>query len=190
MKILVVDNGTSHLSELKNILSSHDFGIVKYHEINSVNADDFDAIVLSGGDFPLKGNEAKLQEEIDLIKNYQKPIFGICFGFEVIAYVFGAKLKQLRSKEQGILDLKVIEPDQIFLNIPNFQVYEGHRWVINKPTDEIIALARSKDGIEAIKHKTRPIYAVQFHPEMFVKETCGDEIFNNFLKLVNSHSLR
>jgi anthranilate/para-aminobenzoate synthase component II len=42
---------------------------------------------------------------------------------------------------------------------------------------------RSKDGIEAIKHRTRPIYGVQFQPEKFIEPTCGRDIFNNFLKL-------
>lgn len=185
MKILIIDNGTSYLPQLENLLSGHTFQVVKYSEIGTTNSDDFDAVVLSGGhDFPVSGNEERLQKEIDLVINSKKPLFGICFGFEVIARAFGARHEVMQNKEHGILDIQVVEPDEIFLNIPNFKAFESHRWVIKEPVKEMLVLARSKDGIEAFKHKTRPIYAVQFHPEMFVEKSCGDEIFHNFLNSI------
>lgn len=185
MKILVIDNGTSYLNQLKNLLSDTSLEVINYSEINQANSENFDAIILSGGhDFPVSGNGYRLEKEINLITDSKKPIFGICFGFELIASIFGAKLELMENKEHGILDIQVIEPDKIFLKIPNFQVFESHRWVIKKPAHDLIALAQSKDGIEAIKHRIHPIYAVQFHPEMFTDKTCGDEIFRNFLNLV------
>lgn len=189
MKILVVDNGTSYLEQLKDLLSGHDFFVIRYSDIRDVRSDDFDAIILSGGhDFPVNGNGEKLKKEIDLINTAGKPILGICFGFELIAYIFGSKLEMMRDKEHGILDIFVVEPDEIFTDIPNFKVYESHRWVIKEPAKDLIVLACSKDGIEAIKHKNKPIYGVQFHPEMFIEKTCGDEIFRNFLKQARTHS--
>jgi len=185
MKILIIDNGTSYLPQLENLLSGNTFQVVKYSKITTANTDDFDAVVLSGGhDFPVSGNEERLQSEIGLVQNSKKPFFGICFGFEVIAHAFGAKLELMQNKERGILDIQVVEPDEIFLNISNFKVFENHRWVIKEPVSEIIVLARSNDGIEAFKHKNKPIYAVQFHPEMFVEKSCGDEMFHNFLNSI------
>lgn len=182
MKVLLVDNGTQHLISLKRLLEQTTLTVIKYPELNPSNTKDFDLIVLSGGpSSPTQGNETRFQKEINIIKNHPKPIFGICFGFELIAYTFGAKLQHLPKKEHGILDIQILRSDKIFQNIPNFQVFEAHRWVIKETTDKLTALASSKDGIEAIKHKTSPIYAVQFHPEMFVKKTCGEEIFQNFL---------
>lgn len=185
MKILVIDNGTSYLSQLENLLSGHTFQVIKYSEIKDSNPNDFNAIVLSGGhDFPVDENDKKLQKEINLIKNSTKPILGICFGFEVIAHTLGAKLELMRLKEHGILDIQVVKPDKIFLNISNFKVFESHRWVVKEPVSEMVVLANSKDGVEAFRHKTKPIYAVQFHPEIFVEKSCGDEIFYNFLSIV------
>jgi GMP synthase-like glutamine amidotransferase len=182
MKILIVDNGTSYLPQLITLLGDNIFHVVKYSEISFVIDNDFDAIVLSGGhDFSVSGNEDMFRKEMDFVKNSNKPIFGICLGFEIIASAFGAKLELMEKKERGILDIQITKPDEIFVNIPNFQVFESHRWVIKDPVDEFIVLACSKDGIEAIKHKTKSIYAVQFHPEMFVEKTCGNEIFHNFL---------
>ncbi|MFH0755572.1 MAG: gamma-glutamyl-gamma-aminobutyrate hydrolase family protein [bacterium] len=185
MKILVINNGTGYLPQLKNLLSDHTFKVVKYSEIETVNSEDFDAVILSGGhNFLVSRNGKQLKKEIDLVKNSKKPIFGICFGFEIIAHAFGAKLKLMPNKEHGILNIQIIKPDKIFLNISNFQVFENHRCVVREPTNKMLILACSKDGIEAFKHKTKPIYAVQFHPEIFVKKSCGDEIFYNFLNLI------
>lgn len=187
MKILIINNGTKHLSQLKKLLAGLPFEVVNYSKINVAHAKNFDVIILSGGhDFPIYGNETLLKNEINLIKASKAKIFGICFGFELIAYAFGAELKLLQNQDHGIIDINITKPDKIFSNIPNFQVYEGHRWVIKKTAADLIELARSKDGIGAIKHKKRPIYAVQFHPEMFVDKTCGDEIFYNFLNLIKA----
>mgnify|MGYP003393175454 CR=1 FL=1 len=185
MKILVIDNGTSYLPQLKNLLSGHDICVINYSEISATDINSFNLIILSGGHkFSVKGSDEQLNQEMELVKNSSKPIFGICFGFEVIAYTFGAKLKLMESKELGVIDIRVVESDKIFSNISNFQVFESHRWIIEESVSDLTVLARSKDGIEAIKHKNRPIYGVQFHPEMFVEKTCGDELFSNFLKTI------
>ena len=191
MRVLVVDNNTNYLPQLKKLLSDHFFQVVKYTEVDLVDSDNFDLIILSGGHgLPIQGNEAYFKKEIDLIHTTTKPIFGICFGFELIAHTCGAKLTKLKNKNKGILNIDVVKPDKLFFNIPNFQVYENHRWVIKKVPESLIVLARSSNGIEAIKHKTRFIYAVQFHPEMCVKKTCGDEIFLNFLSLAKSGQIQ
>lgn len=185
MKILLINNKTKHLARLKKLLAGLPFEVIDYSDIDPDHAKKFDVIILSGGhDFPVIGNEKLLRKEIELVKTSKAKIFGICFGFEVIARAFGADLAPMRKTRRGLIDIKIVEPDEIFSNIPNFQVYEGHRWVVEKTNKNLVALARSKDGIEAVRHKTRPIYGVQFHPEMFVDKTCGDEIFYNFLKLI------
>lgn len=158
---------------------------MSYSDIKDVATDNFDAIILSGGhSFTIEGNDSRLNDEVEIIKNSTQPILGICYGFELIAHAFGTKLELLPAKEKGIITIEVVEPDRIFTNIPSFEVFENHRYVVKETTEDLIVLAQSKDGIEAIKHKTRPLYGVQFHPEMFVEQSCGDEIFDNFLRLV------
>lgn len=190
MKFLIIDNGTSYLQQLENLLSKHTFQVIKYSEIGVVSPNDFDVIILSGGHtFSVEGHATQLEKEINLIKKSDQPIFGICFGFEVIAQAFGAKLEFMKSKEHGLLDIEVMESDDIFSNITSFQVFESHRWVVKELPKDFISLARSKDGIEAIKHTIRPIYAAQFHPEIFTEKSCGDEIFNNFLNIMQKELL-
>lgn len=186
MRILIVDNGTKHLNELQDLLIAHSIISVKYHDIGKFDFTNIDAIFLSGGNnFSVDGNERRLQSEIDLIKNIDRPIFGICFGFELIARIFGANLLELRKKEKGVIDIKIEKSDPIFEGISNYKVYEAHRWVVKDLPDDLVVLARSKDGIEAFKHKSRQVYAVQFHPEVFVDNTSWNKLINNFLELVS-----
>lgn len=183
MNILLIDNGTIRLSELKSLLRGNRVKIIKFDKIKSITIKDFNLIILSGSSshLPILGNQSLYKDEIWLIRNAAVPIIGICFGFELIGYAYGAELKELKTREKGIIKIQVTNPDSIFHNLPNFDVYESHRWVIKKLPKDLIELARSKDGIEAIKHKTKKIYGFQFHPEMFTERTCGDEIFRNLL---------
>lgn len=190
MIILIIDNGTSYLPQLKKLIND-EVEVISYSQITKKSDDyfkHFDAVILSGGhSVPVVKNEIKLGAEVYLIKNIKKPIFGICYGFEIIASTFGANLEQMKNKEHGILDIKVVIQDDIFKNIPNFKVFESHRWVVKEMSKDLIPLARSKDGVEAIKHINLPIYGVQFHPEILVDQTCGDEIFRNFISLISRH---
>lgn len=187
MKILIIDNGSRYLNALKQLVSSHVLTIKKYTEIVPVDTLNFDLVVLSGGhQFPVIGHEETFKKEIDLIKTASIPILGICLGFELIAHCFGASMKRMASKEKTILNISTKIVDPLFESIHGIQVYESHRWVVTKVGDDLIPLADSKDGIEIIKHKDKLIYGFQFHPEMFPNQTQGDELFANFIKIVQN----
>ncbi|MCX6717056.1 MAG: gamma-glutamyl-gamma-aminobutyrate hydrolase family protein, partial [Candidatus Taylorbacteria bacterium] len=157
-QILIIDNSTSYLNNLKQLFSEHNLTIISFSEIDLEKINNFDLIILSGGSkFPVIGNEKLLQKEFKLIKESKKPIFGICFGFEIIASAFGATLKRMELKEKGIINIEILQEDIIFKNLPNLEIYESHRWVVESTGEDLIALAKSKDGIEAIKHKERQI---------------------------------
>ncbi len=185
MRFLIIDNGTSYLPQLQTLLSGHTVEILPFGSVRADTEKKYDAVILSGGHlFPVIGNEELLQKEIELIQNYKGNIFGICFGFELIAHIFGAAMTYLGKKEDGILTMTVAHDNPLFKGISTFTVFEKHRWVVTEVPEEILVLAHSQDGIEAIRHRDRPIYGVQFHPEMFPDRTCGDEIFSNFLKII------
>lgn len=188
MQILIIDNGTNYLEKLKTLVGDGFYHVATYSEVDLNGINEFDAIMLSGGhNFSVVGNTDKLEKEIEIVKQSNGPIFGICFGIELISSIFRAKLERLEKKEKGIVDIEVVCHDPVFQNIFDFKVFESHRWVVKESPNELTALAKSKDGIEAIKHKKRPIYGVQFHPEIFTDTTCGDEIFYDFISLVKNN---
>jgi GMP synthase-like glutamine amidotransferase len=184
MFFLIINNKTRTLEEVKRLLKGHSFDVVNFNsDIN--NLDKYQGVILTGSHmFFADKDEQKFLKEMDIIRNSNLPIFGICFGFQLIAHSFGADLNDLGRSEKGILEIKKARKDEIFEGVNDFEVFENHRRVVKKLPDVLIPLAYSKDGIEMFKHKDKLIYATQFHPEMYLEKTCGDEIFNNFVKMI------
>ena len=189
MKILIVDNETIRLDKLRELLSKNEVETILFSEINFEYSQNFDLIILSGGsNHSVIGNNDLYNKELELIKKSKKPIIGICLGFQLICYAFGAFLSRLETKEHGFIEIKTTLENDIFSNLLNPRVYESHKWVAKKEPKDFILLATSIDGVEAIKHKSKDIYGFQFHPEMFVNETSGDEIlFSVINKIKNNY---
>ncbi len=183
MRVLIIDNNTSFLDHLKKLLYLHSITIIKWDEFKFQELDNYQLIILSGGHPNSVEYQHKLyEEEIKTILRSNIPILGICLGFELIVYSFGGKLKELPEKEKGIIEIEVIQKDPIFQELNKIRVFESHRWIAEELPKDLIALAKSKDGIEIIKHITRPIYGFQFHPEIIVDKS-DLKIFNNLLAL-------
>ena len=183
-KVLIIDNGTIRLGRLESLLVGMECEVVRAEGLVVADARRADLIVLSGGsEFPIVYNEDRYRNEIDLIRNADRPIVGICLGFELIAHAYGAELVTLERRERGIVDLEVMhDSNGLFTRVPNLSVYEAHRWTVRAIPDDFIELARSADGVEAIRHRSRALYGFQFHPEMFAEITSGDEVFRNVLQ--------
>ncbi|MFA6254362.1 MAG: gamma-glutamyl-gamma-aminobutyrate hydrolase family protein [Candidatus Paceibacterota bacterium] len=177
MNILLVDNGTTLLSELETLIPGNEIVRV-WDDLADIKSEDFNLIILSGGSkFEIEGHEDKLENELELIKNTTKPLIGICYGCELITKAFGGTLEKSPNQHKGIIDIKILEEDSIFDNLEPLRVYENHSWLIKELPPDFIALAKSDHGYEIIKHRSKPIYGFQFHPEQFVDKTIGDEMF-------------
>lgn len=185
MKLLVIDNQTIALKELKKALKGYDYELVSYAAISPGMAKDYEKIILSGGHaFSVLHSNKKYSKELDLIKKAKIPIFGICLGFQLICRAYGANMHDISDYEHCFLKITKIHSDPLLKGLPkNFIVYENHRHVVKKVNKSLISLAYSKDGIEAVKHRSKPIWGVQFHPEHFAKKNLGRKMLENFLKL-------
>jgi GMP synthase (glutamine-hydrolysing) len=110
------------------------------------------------------------------------PILGICYGMQVCCQMLGAHIAPAASREYGRATLKVLRDDPLLRNVPpETTVWMSHGDQVQASGGDLIALASTSTcPVAAVRHKTRPIYGVQFHPE--VEHTpCGNQVFINFL---------
>ncbi len=187
MNILIVDNHTKHLEGICRLLPDTP-AIIPWDAISTTDALDRDLIILSGGtDIPPVaefGMSYLVEKSIAL--GSETPVIGICLGAEIIGDAWDGTLAHLGMKRQGPFTVTPTGKGTEALGIRSpFDVYEGHSSAITALPDTFDILATSIDGIEIFRHKTRPLYGLQFHPEHLVDRTSGDEIFRRILQEIS-----
>jgi len=146
---------------------------------------DFNALVLSGSsqdshslaEEHKKGSSTLFQNEMDLIRTCRIPILGICFGHQLVAHTFGSRIARLDHRIEGFQDVEILERDEIFSDWEVgdvITVLEYHTDYVTELPRDFVCLARSKVcKVESMRHRSRPIYTVQFHPETWREQDTG-----------------
>ena len=188
MKTLLIDNGTQYKQKIIHLLENFDVAVVERKDLSRFkgNSDEFDLIVLSGannGSPSVKRNSHRYDKELEIIRNTNVPVIGICFGAQLIAFEFGARLSLLPEKVKGIVHIFGINKNPFNIRYHGEKVFASHRWRITDLPEELIGLAASGDGIEIFKHRTRPLYGLQFHPERRAERNNGARIFRQIVEL-------
>jgi anthranilate synthase/aminodeoxychorismate synthase-like glutamine amidotransferase len=124
----------------------------------------------------------------ELLKRYhrEKPILGVCLGHQILGDYFGAPTVRAPQVMHGKTSLIQHTGKSIFEGISTpMNVARYHSLVVSAVPEGFEALAWTADAIlMAMRHKTLPLFGVQFHPESFLTEE-GDRLILNFLKLCN-----
>jgi GMP synthase-like glutamine amidotransferase len=146
------------VEELDECLAKH------YLEVKQEGIRKCKKIILSGT--ALKDNATLNQtDRFEWIKDYGKPILGICAGMQTTGLVFGARLNA--CLEIGMTQITTLKANPLFSS--SFKAYSLHNYSI-QPSSEFDVLAESVKCVQAIKHKQKEIYGVLFHPEVRNKE--------------------
>jgi GMP synthase (glutamine-hydrolysing) len=183
MKILIIDNNSKHIEEIKNLCLGHAVSILKWSEISTDSYRPFDLIILSGGSgMSIDKHTADFKTEADLIRKSNKPIIGICLGFELICKTFGCRIEREEESERGLIEIQTMKDDQIFGEKSKFKVFMAHKWHVREVDPPLIPLARSEKGIDIVRHLEKQIYGFQFHPEVLDPENDGHLIFNSLIE--------
>ena len=189
MKILIVNNGTKIVHNFTRILSEHEVDVVRQTELKSVNTNLFDAIMLSGSSkYSLELYRHTYSIEEKLIRETMIPILGICLGFELIIAAYGGIIRRHTERSIGIKKIILNKSGGLFASLHKPVVYQNHTYRVETVPSDFETLAYSETGIEAIKHKEKCMYGVQFHPEVYPNRTDGPIILSNFLKIVADHN--
>lgn len=172
MKILLIDNGTSYKPQLIHSLAGHDIQIQTYEPGIDFQWRGKDLVILSGGGG--EGREANdiheggdlwYKDELQFILDSSLPILGICMGFELVCQAHGSKVTKLPRRILGQKEIMLRNRSSAVKN--KIKQFKYHQWRIADVSSKHFEVkAASRSGIEIVKHKTRPIIATQFHPEI------------------------
>ena len=110
------------------------------------------------------------------------PILGICYGMQLGAQVLGGQVKPAKAREYGRAKLSVTSDDPLVHGLPkDTSVWMSHGDQVHELPRDFIALATTPTcPFAAARHRSRPFYGVQFHPEV-THTPRGEQIFQNFL---------
>ena len=149
-------------------------------------ADDFDAVIISGSQ-KMVGDGEMEPGLLAFILGGRRLLLGICYGHQALAAAFGSLVKKEGQKHLGDEEIFLNKTDALFANFPPvFKMAESHEEIVVRDNDlerNFMVLAESRHGlVEAIRHRERPLYGVQFHPEK--SGDLGIRLAMNFLHLI------
>ena len=179
-KVVLVDCGVK--TNIIRCLLKRGVELIRVPWNYDFNGMDYDGLFISNG----PGNPDNCQEAVDNIRKAMqsgKPIFGICMGNQLLAKAGGASVYKLkyghRSHNQPV---RMLGTDRCFITsqnhgyaVDNDSLAEGWEpWFVNM-----------NDGSnEGIRHKSRPWFSVQFHPEAAAGPTDTEFLFDEFVKML------
>jgi len=143
-----------------------------------------DRVLLSPG--PCSPHEAGVT--LDIIKAFagRKPIFGVCLGHQAVGHYFGGNVVRAGRLMHGKTSPINHRDTDVFKGMPQgFGATRYHSLLVDRATfpAELEITAETAEGeVMGLRHKTLPIWGVQFHPES-IATLGGTRILQNFLEL-------
>jgi len=118
------------------------------------------------------------------------PIFGICLGHQILGLTYGAHtVKMPYGHRGGNHPVKDIATGRVLITAQNhgFAVQGEEEGIPGAPELEVTHVNLNDGTIEGLKHRSKPIFAVQYHPEAAPGPHDGRPMFETFLETVHSH---
>jgi GMP synthase (glutamine-hydrolysing) len=140
-------------------------------------------LILSGG--PSSVYEAGAPKCDPEIFQLGIPVLGICYGMNLVCEALGSRIESAPAREFGRARCNLTQAGDLFAGIPeHFDVWMSHGDQVTQVSDDFLPLARTSTcPIAAVKHKSLPIFGVQFHPEV-THTAIGSHLLHNFLMAV------
>jgi carbamoyl-phosphate synthase small subunit len=142
-------------------------------------------IFLSNGPGDPAALDYAVKAAADLVKS-DLPIFGICLGHQVLAQAFGGKTFKLKFGHRGgNQPVKDLESGRVEITSQN------HGFAVDAnslPSDFTVNRINLNDQtVEGMRHKHKPIFCVQYHPEASPGPHDSNPLFAEFRKLIENH---
>jgi para-aminobenzoate synthetase component 2 len=185
MRVLVVDNHDSFVFTIVQYL--RELGatcdVRSRTEAAVGDAAGADGVLLSPG----PGHPAAAGVCLDLVHDAVRtgrPLLGVCLGHQVVAHAFGATVGRAPEVVHGYTSTVRHDGDGVFRDLPDgFAAMRYHSLAVAPQTvaHPLTITARTDDGVVmGVRHRTRPIEGVQFHPDS-VLSAHGHRLLGNWL---------
>ena len=183
-KILLVNNAEPGIIEfaspIEKIINETGYTsvFVEYADCLHMDFSGIDGAILTGspqGDDIVEHHLPYFQ----WIKKFTKPVLGICAGHHVIGFMYGSTLLRSEEPESGDFEVEIIKQNPIFSGMEStIKVKQMHNDSITLPENfELLASSKTCYN-QLMKHKKKPLYTCQFHPEFY-----NHDLIRNFIKL-------
>jgi len=144
-------------------------------------------IFLSNGPGDPTATYLKYKKELDLLKDFKKPIFGICLGHQILSLIFGAKTEKMHHGHRGANHpIKNLKNKKVEITVQN------HGFVVSKkkfPSNlRVTHLSLFDKTIAGFEVKNKPFFSVQYHPESSPGPQDSHYLFEKFKNLVNKYA--
>ncbi len=181
--ILIINCGsqkTRYIEDSVNLVE--DYKTIDLFSILDIDLTEYKGIIISGAPILITEVDTKIYLELfSWIKTYDKPILGICFGHQMISLIHGG----FGSRQKEDRDWQIIgtyEESPVFNKLADeFEMVEDHCECVSIPTNFKLIAGSDTCVNEAMQHLIKPIFGVQFHPE--VSGNLGFLIIENFVNI-------
>ena len=156
-------------------LVRHDLPLERIRELNPRG------LILSGG--PASVYEAGAPHPDPRLFELEIPILGICYGMQLACRALGNEVSPGDHREFGRTPCHLLGASDLFRGVPpDLAVWMSHGDQVKNLSNQWTALASTDDcPAAAVKHHSRPIYGLQFHPEV-THSQFGGQLLGNFVR--------
>ena len=182
-KILLIDCGVKN-NIIRNLLK-RDATVIRVPWNYDISKEDYDGLFISNG----PGDPVQCQITVDNLKsafNNNEPIFGICLGNQLMSLAAGAKTYKLkyghRSHNQPVLEL---ETNRAYITSQNHGFAVDNNSLNDEWEPNFVNLNDNTN--EGFKHKTKPFFSTQFHPEASSGPTDTEFLFDEFIDMIKKN---
>ncbi|TWT86921.1 GMP synthase [glutamine-hydrolyzing] [Pseudobythopirellula maris] len=182
-RVLVLDFGSQYAQLIaRRVREQNVYCEIVRHDITAERIKELApvGIILSGGPSSVYADGAP-QCDPGLFE-LGVPVLGICYGMQLACKALGGDVKNVTSREYGRAHCDVVDDSDLFHNVaPQTEVWMSHGDQVTDIAEGFIALANTPTcPYAAVRHKSLPVYGLQFHPEV-THSVDGKRVLGNFL---------